>query len=405
MALTDLECRKTQSAEKLIKLSDAGGLQLWVYPNGTKVWRFAYRFGGKQKLLALGRYPATTLLQARMGRDTAKSQIDDGTDPSQAKKLARLEAEFPGDSFEIVAQEYLAKLRREGRAEATMTKAEWLLDFARPALGHLSVSAVRPIEVLAVLRTVEKRGRYDTARRLRSTIGAVFRYAVATARAEVDPTGPLLGALTAPTVTPRAAITDPKAFGGLLRAIDGYDGQKTTQAGLKLLALLFPRPGELRAAQWPEFNFEEAFWTIPAERTKMRRAHRVPLSPQAISILLDLKKITGGGRLVVPGVRAASQPISENTFNAALRTLGYAKDQATPHGFRATASTLLNESGLWSADAIERQLAHVENNDVRRAYARGEHWDERVKMMDWWADHLDRLRTVGQIVEINRKSA
>ncbi|HWA70118.1 MAG TPA: integrase arm-type DNA-binding domain-containing protein [Rhizomicrobium sp.] len=405
MSLTDLECRKTQSSEKLIKLSDTSGLQLWVYPNGTKVWRFAYRFGGKQKLLALGRYPATTLLQARMGRDKAKVQLDEGSDPGHVKKLARLEAEFPGDSFEIVAKEYLAKLRREGRADATMTKAEWLLDFALPVLGHLSVSAVRPIEVLAVLRTVEKRGRYDTARRLRSTIGAVFRYAVATARAQVDPTAPLLGALTAPTVTPRAAVTDPKAFGGLLRAIDGYSGQKTTQAALKLMALLFPRPGELRASEWSEFNLEEAVWTIPAERTKMRRAHRVPLAPQAIVILENLHSITGTGALVIPGVRTVRQPMSENTFNAALRSLGYSQDEATAHGFRASASTMLNESGLWSADAIERQLAHVENNDVRRAYARGQNWDERVKMMTWWADYLDRLKSVGKVVQIDRKLA
>lgn len=405
MSLTDLHCRKTRPGTKLTKLSDTGGLQLWVYPNGTKAWRFAYRFGGKQKLFALGQYPVTTLLQARMGRDKAKLLLEEGSDPSYVKKLARLESEFPGDSFEIVAKEYLAKLHREGRADATLTKVEWLLNFALPVLGPLSVSAIRPIEVLAVLRTVEKRGRYDTARRLRSTIGAVCRYAVATARAQVDPTAPLLGALTAPTVTPRAAVTDPKVFGGLLRAIDGYGGQKTTQAALKLMALLFPRPGELRAAQWPEFNLEEAVWTIPAERTKMRRAHRVPLPPQAVDILKGLHKITGAGRLVVPGIRTARQPMSENTLNAALRSLGYSQEEATAHGFRASASTMLNESGLWSADAIERQLAHVNGDSVRRAYARGEHWDERVKMMTWWADYLDQLRTAGQIVPIKRNYA
>jgi len=405
MPLTALECRKTKSSAKLTKLSDMGGLQLWVYPTGTKLWRFAYRFGDKQKLLAIGRYPATTLLQARMERDKAKVQLDEGRDPSHVKRLERIEREFPGDSFEIVAKEYLEKLRREGRAEATMTKLEWLLAFALPILGPLSVSAIRPIEILAVLRTVEKRGRYDSARRLRSTIGAVCRYAVATARAEVDPTAALQGALTAPTVTPRAAVTDPKAFGALLRAIDGYSGQKTTQAALKLMALLFPRPGELRAAQWSEFDLKEAVWAIPAERTKMRRPHRVPLAPQAIAVLQDLHSITGGGPLVVPGIRTVRQPMSENTFNAALRGLGYAQDEATAHGFRASASTMLNESGLWSADAIERQLAHVEGDSVRRAYARGEHWDERVKMMKWWADYLDQLRKVGQVVRIGRKSA
>jgi integrase len=405
MPLTDLECRKAKAAPKLTKLSDMGGLQLWVYPTGSKLWRFAYRFGGKQKSLALGRYPATTLLQARMARDEAKVLLDEGSDPSHVKRLAKLEREFPGDSFDIVAKEYLAKLRREGRADATMTKLEWLLDFALPVLGPISVSAIRPIEVLAVLRTVEKRGRYDTALRLRSTIGAVCRYAIATARAEADPTVSLHGALTAPTVKSRAAITDPKAVGALMRAIDGFSGQHTTQAALKIMALLFPRPGELRAAQWSEFDLEGAVWTIPAARTKMRREHRVPLSRQALSILYDLQSITGAGPLVFPGIRTVRRPISENTMNAALRRLGYSQDEATAHGFRATASTLLNESGLWSADAIERQLAHVESNDVRRAYARGEHWDERVRMMTWWADYLDQLKSAGTVVRFDRKLA
>lgn len=405
MPLTDLECRKAKADSKLVKLSDMGGLQLWVYPTGAKLWRFAYRFAGKQKSLALGRYPATTLLQARMGRDNAKVQLSEGTDPCHARRLARMEREFPGDSFEIVAQEYLAKLRREGRAQATMNKLEWLLDFALPMLGPMSVSAIRPIDVLAVLRTVERRGRYDLAHRLRSTIGAVCRYAVATARAQVDPTAPLQGALTTPIVKSRAAVTEPKAVGALLRAIDGFAGQVTTRTALKLMALLFPRPGELRAAEWPEFDLEAAVWTIPAARTKMRREHRVPLAPQAIALLKDLHTITGNGSLALPGIRTARQPMSENTLNAALRRMGYAQDEATSHGFRATASTLLNKSGLWSVDAIERQLAHVESNDVRRAYARGEHWDERVKMMMWWADHLDQLRKVGQVVPMERRSA
>jgi integrase len=405
MPLTDLECRKAKAPQKLTKLSDMGGLQLWVYPTGSKLWRFAYRFGGKQKSLALGRYPATTLLQARMARDEAKVLLGEGSDPSHVKRLAKLEREFPGDSFAIVAKEYLAKLRRERRADATMTKLEWLLDFALPVLGPISVSAIRPIEILAVLRTVEKRGRYDTALRLRSTIGAVCRYAIATARAETDPTASLHGALTAPTVKPRAAITDPKAVGALMRAIDGFKGQNTTQAALKLMALLFPRPGELRAAQWSEFDLEGAVWTIPPARTKMRREHRVPLSRQALSILYDLQSINGAGALVFPGLRTVRRPISENTMNAALRRLGYSQDEATAHGFRATASTLLNESGLWSADAIERQLAHVESNDVRRAYARGMHWDERVKMMTWWADYLDQLKSAGTIVRFDRKLA
>jgi integrase len=259
--------------------------------------------------------------------------------------------------------------------------------------------------VLAALQKVERRGRHETARRLRSTIGSVFRYAVATARADNDPTFALRGALTTPVVKPRAAVTDPRAFGALLRAIDGFDGQPTTHAALKLMTLLFPRPGELRMAEWSEFDLDDAVWTIPATRTKMRRAHRVPLSRQAVAILKALGEVTGNGRLVFPCVRTVARPISENTLNAALRRLGYSKDQATAHGFRATASTLLNESGKWNADAIERQLAHVENNDVRRAYARGEHWDERVQMMAWWADYLDSLKVVGKVIPMDARRA
>jgi integrase len=382
-----------------------GGLQLWIFPNGSKLWRYAYRFGGKQKSLALGRYPDTTLLKARMARDSAKLQLTEGTDPGHKRRMERLEHEFPGDSFNEVAKEYVDKLRREGRAENTLIKTEWLLAFALPVLGPMSVKAIRPAEVLAVLRTVERRGRYESARRLRSTIGAVCRYAVATARAEADPTVALAGALTTPKVKSRSAITDPKQFGALLRAIDTFDGQPPTKAALQLMALLFPRPGELRAAAWTEFDLDNAVWIIPAERMKMRRPHRIPLSRQAIQILRDLHEITGTGPIAFPSVRTAERPISEGTMNAALRRLGYSKDEATPHGFRATASTLLNESGRWNPDAIERQLAHTENDDVRRAYARGEHWEERIRMMAWWADHLDELRSAGKVILMDRKSA
>lgn len=403
MPLSNIACRSAKSASKLKKLSDMGGLQLWIFPNGSKLWRLAYRFRGKQKLLALGKYPETTLLDARVEREKAKALLKDGRDPLPARQLARLVNITAGDTFESIANEYVAKLKREGRSDATLTKVEWLLNFARPMLGPLSVRSIRPVEVLAVLQKVEARGRYDTARRLRSTIGAVCRFAVATARAEADPTAPLQGALTTHTVKPRAAITDPKAFGALMRAIDGFIGQPTTRAALKLMALLFPRPGELRAAEWIEFDLEESVWTIPAVRTKMRREHRVPLAPQSVAILEQLRPITGGGALVLPGVRTVRQPMSESTLNAALRRLGYTQDEATAHGFRATASTLLNEAGFWSADAIERQLAHVESNDVRRAYARGEHWDERVRMMTWWANHLDQLKRAGTIVHIEER--
>jgi integrase len=369
-----------------------GGLQLWIFPAGSKLWRLAYRFQGKQKLLALGGYPDVSLQDARTKRDEAKTLVRAGIDPSQARKDEKRERETANATFDLVADEYLQKLRREGRADATMTKLEWMLKFARPALGAMNVSAIRPANVLAVLRKVEGRGLYDTADTLRSVIGAVCRYAVATARAEHDPTAPLRGALATPKATPRAAITEPKAFGALLRAIDGFSGQETTRNGLKLMALLFPRPGELRAAEWAEFDIENAVWIVPAKRMKMRREHRVPLSRQVLAVLQAQQVVSGGGAFVFPSVRTPRRPMSENTLNAALRRLGYAQDEATAHGFRASASTLLNESGQWGEDAIERQLAHIESNQVRRAYARGENWEERVRMMGWWADHLDQLR-------------
>jgi integrase len=407
MPLTDLTCRKAKPAPKLYKLSDMNGLQLWVFPppRGSRMWRFAYRFRGKQKLLAIGKYPEVSLLEARTKRAQANALLAQGTDPCHRKRMERIEREYPGDSFEVVASEYVEKLRREGRAETTLEKIEWLLSFAKPVLGPMSMRSIRPIEILAVLRSVEGRGRYETARKLRSTIGAICRYAVATARADADPTLALRGAITTPKTKSYAAITDPGALGALLRAIDGFTGQKTTRVALHLMALLFSRPGELRAAKWTEFDLDNALWTIPAERTKMRRAHKKPLSRQAVAILHDLQILTCVSEYVFHSTWSVRKPISENTMNVALRRLGYGQDEMTSHGFRATAATLLNESGLWNPDAVERELGHVETNDVRRAYTRGEHWNERVKMMQWWADHLERLKVVGTVVEIERMRA
>jgi integrase len=396
MTLSDLKCRSVRPSSKLQKLSDGGGLQLWVQPTGARWWRLAYRFAGKQKLLALGVYPLISLADARQRRDEAKRLLAARTDPSQAKKEAKAALAELGDTFLAIAEEYVSKLKHEGRADRTISKIEWLLSFAYPTLGDRKIKMIGAPDILRALREVEKRGRHESARRLRSTVGSVFRYAMATARADTDPTIALKGALIRPAVKSRAAITDPKAFGALLRAIDSFDGQPSTHAALKLMALLFPRPGELRAAEWPEFDFDRALWTIPAPRTKMRRAHCTPLPTQAIAILRELKEITGG-TLVFPSVRSGARPISDGTLNAALRRLGYSKDEATAHGFRATASSLLNECSKWHPDAIERQLAHVENNDVRRAYARGEHWEERVRMMQWWADYLDTLKAVPKV--------
>lgn len=252
MALSDAACRNAKPAPKLRKLSDGGGLQLWVQPGGARLWRLAYRFGGKQKVLALGAYPAISLADARQAREDAKRQLATGLDPSQEKKRTVQ----PRDTFRIIAEEYVAKLKREGRAETTLVKVNWLLDFAYSSLGNRPITEIKPIEVLDVLRTVEARGRHETARRLRSTIGSVFRYAVATVRAESDSTILLRGALTQPVVKPRSAVTEPEAVGGLLRAIDHFDGQPSIRVALQLMALLFPRPGELRLAEWKEFDLK-----------------------------------------------------------------------------------------------------------------------------------------------------
>lgn len=393
MALTDTAIRAAKPAEKPYKLADGGGLHLLINPGGSRLWRLKYRFGGKEKLLALGAYPTVSLARAREKREEAKALLAEGVDPSAEKRSAKLEAEVSSsNTFRSIAEELVEKGKREGRASITTSKAEWLLEMAYPDLGQRPIRDITPVEVLSVLRKVEARGLFETALRVRSKIGSVFRYAIATARAENDPTFALRGALTTPKVTHRAAITDTQGLGALMRAMNDFDGQTTTKAALLLSAILFPRPGELRAAEWSEFDFADATWTIPAARMKMRRPHRTPLPHQAIEILKQLQLLTGRGRLVFPCVRTVLRPLSENTINAALRRLGYSKEEATAHGFRATASTLLNESGKWNPDAIERQLAHVENNDVRRAYARGEHWEERVEMMQWWADYLDQIK-------------
>jgi integrase len=391
--LTDLKVRSTKPSERLVKLSDGDGLQLWVMPTGAKYWRLAYRLGGKQKLLALGSYPQTSLAEARAARDAARKLIKAGLNPLQAKRAERAaQTAASANTFAAVAAELLEKKRREGRAAGTLERLEWLISLASPSLGARPIAEITAVEVLGALRLVEQRGRHETARKLRGAIGGVFRFAIATARAESDPTSALHGALTAPVVTPRAAIVEPKAFGGLLRAIDGYEGAPEVRMALNLLALTFVRPGELRSAEWKEFDLDAGLWEIPAAKMKMRRPHRVPLASQAATILRELHTMTGHGRYLFPSARSAARCMSENTINAALRRLGFGKDEMTGHGFRSAASSMLNESGKWHADAIEAQLAHVDRNAVRRAYARADYWSERVRMMAWWADKCDELR-------------
>ena len=393
MALTDIEIRSAKPAASVVKLSDGGGLQLWVERDGGKRWRLAYRFAGKQKVLALGVYPELGLKGARSLRDEARGLLADGRDPIAVRRQDKLLAEnAAANTFEAIASELVAKKRAEAKADATIAKTEWLLGFANCGFGSRPISEISAADVLAVLRKVEARGRLESARRLRAIIGQVFRYAIATGRAENDPSGALRGAIASPVVKHRAAIIEPQAFGALLRAIAGYEGAPETKAALELLALTFVRPGELRAAEWSEFDLANALWSIPPDRMKMKRPHRVPLAPQAFAILERLRALTGGGKYLFPSVRSADRCMSENTLNAALRRLGYGSDEMSAHGFRAAASSMLNESGQWNADAIERQLAHVDNDSVRRAYARADFWDERVRMMASWAQCLVDLR-------------
>lgn len=394
MPLTDVVLRSLKPADKVQKIADGGGLFMQVERTGSRLWRLSYRFGGKQKTISLGAYPGVPLSDARKGRDAAKALLRQGLDPSQQRKLDRLAASVAAaTTFAAVADEYVGKLKAEGRAEATLTKTTWLLDFAKAEFGKRPIAEVKPQEVLAALRKIEARGRLETARRARSTIGAVFRYGISTARAENDPTAPLIGALTTPTVKPRAAVTERKAFGSLLAAVDDYDGAPEVKFCMQLLPLVACRPGELRLARWAEIDLEAALWVIPKERSKMRREHRVPLAPQVVALLRELAKITrtGPASYLFPSIRSRQRPISENSVNAGLRRLGYTKHQATGHGFRASFSTLANEAGH-RPDLIEAALGHLVADPIRAAYLRADFLDERRALMVWWADQCDTLK-------------
>jgi len=392
--------------EREYKLTDGAGLYLLVKPNGRKLWRLNYAYLGKQRTLSFGAWPDVGLADARERRDEARKLIAAGLDPSHEAKLADARAMLSEEnSFKLVAEEWVAKQEREGMSEVTLSKIRWLLAKAYPRIGSRPVAKITPQEVLAVLRSIEATGRYESARRMRSVLGRVFRYAIATTRAEMDPSRDLRGALTVPKAKHLAAITTPKGAGELMRAIEGYTGHAITLFGLRLSAHLFVRPGELRQAEWSEFDFDRSVWNIPEQKMKMRRPHRVPLSTQVIALFEQLWELTGTGRYCFPSFRSPLRPMSENTVNAALRALGFSQEEMTAHGFRAMAATLLNETGKFNPDAIERQLAHMETNAIRRAYTRGEYWDERVRMMQYWSDQLDEMRDGARVLKPNFRRA
>src|SRR6266404_9744065 len=388
--LTHTALRAAKPTEKPYKLSDGGGLYLLVNPSGALWWRLKYQFEGREKLLSLGVYPHVSLQQARGLRDEAKKAVANRVDPS-AKRQA--EKSSTANSFEAVAREWLA-LQEKKLAPTTYAKAVWTLEtLVCPYIGTRPIAKLGAIDVLKVLKRIEGRGIHETAHRTRQRCAQVFRYAVQTGRAERDPTVDLKGALAPVVKEHHAAITEPARIGELLRAIDGYAGHVVTAYALKLAPLLFVRPGELRHAEWTEFDLDghEPHWRIPAEKMKMGEQHVVPLSKQALVLLRESQSVTGRGSFVFPSLRSGSRPMSENTVNAALRRLGYTSDEMTGHGFRSLASTNLNEQG-YHPDLIVLQLAHAERNKVRASYNKAQRLPERRKMMQAWADYLDQLR-------------
>ena len=399
--LTHTALRAAKPTEKPYKLSDGGGLYLLVNPSGALWWRFKYQFEGREKLLSLGVHPHVSLQQARALRDEAKKAVANRVDPS-AKRQA--EKSSTANSFEAVAREWLA-LQEKKLAPATYAKAVWTLEtLVYPYIGSRPIAKLSAADVLKVLKRIEARGIHETAHRTRQRCSQVFRYAVQTERAAHDVTTDLRGALAPVVSEHHAAITEPVRIGELLRAIDGYTGHSATAYALKLAPLLFVRPGELRHAEWVEFDLDgpEPRWRIPAEKMKMGEQHLVPLSKQALALLGELQPLTRRGPYLFPSIRSRTRPMSDNTVNAALRRLGYTSEEMTGHGFRSLASTCLNEQG-YHPDLIELQLAHAERNKVRAAYNKAQRLPERRKMMEAWADYLDSLRRAN-VVPIRRAS-
>ena len=398
--LKPIECKNAKSRDRDYKLADGGGLFLLVAKSGSRYWRLKYRFNGKEKLLSVGVYPKISLKEARIKRDEAKKLLSNGIDPSDFKKVTEKAENL--DDFEHVAREWHTKFKpswTEDHGNRILTRLE---KDVFPWIGGRPINEINAPELLTVLRRVESRGALETAHRAMQNCSQVFRYAVATGRAERDPTGDLKGALPPVRQKHLPSITEPKKIGELLRAIDGYKGHFISMCAMKLAPMVFVRPGELRHAEWSEIDLDKSEWRIPAEKMKMRVQHIVPLSKQAKGILEEIQPLTGKNRYVFPSVRTNSRPMSENTVNAALRRLGYSKEEMTGHGFRSMASTLLNEQG-WHRDAIERQLAHAERDSVRAAYNYAEHLPERKKMMQAWADYLEGLKNGADVIPIRQK--
>ena len=390
MALSRLAIIKAKPKDKPYLLLDGEGLHLQINTSGSKLWRLRFRFGGRANMMSLGAFPTVSLKEAREKRGDIKKQIAAGINPSLRKKLDRISAASP-NTFGAIADEYIANLKANDAAEITVSKNRWLLEDLAAPIRNRPISEIVPAELLDILKKVEASGRRDTAHRLRSVMGAVFRLAVATLRATNDPTYALRGALLKKKVKHRAAITDERELGRFLICLDEYDGWPVVQSAFQFLILTMARPGDVRGMKRSEVDFDKRLWRIPAERMKMRRPHDVPLSRQALAVLNVVWPLNEEHALVFPSLRSHKKPLSENAFTSVLRNMGFRKDQATAHGFRSTASTILNERGF-NADVIEAALAHQDEDEVRRIYNRALYLPERKKLMQDWADLLDSFR-------------
>ena len=394
MALTVKTIESAQPGPKSRKLADEKGLFLLIATTGSKRWHMKYRYGGKEKKISFGPYPEISLKSARTKRDEARALIADGKDPSRLRQTQKIEAKLASaNSFADVAHEFIAKRASDGDnaiSDTTRHKTEWLLSLLERKLGKVPVGDIKAPILLSILREVQDSGRRETARRLRSFAGRVIDYAIATGRAETNPAPALRRALSTPKVRHHPAIIEREQLATLLRAIDEYSGRPSTNAALRLSPLLFQRPGEIRTMKWEDVDLMEAVWTIPAAQTKMRREHRVPLSRQAIAIIRSMRVVSEYTGYIFPSFNP-KKPLSENAVNSALKRLGYGGIM-TAHGFRTTASSMLNESNRWNPDAIERALAHQDSNAIRAVYNRTAYWDERVAMMQWWSDEIDNIK-------------
>jgi len=407
MPLTDTAIRRAKPLAKPFRIADSAGLYLEVSPSGGKLWRLKYRFDRKQKLLALGIYPEISLASARQRRDEARKLLASGTDPGEQRKAAKATRDgLEANTFEVIGREWYAKIA-PSLADTTKEKIIRRLEVdAFPVIGNRPIASLAAADLIGVIERIERRGSVDIARRVHNYIGRIIRYAVGRGLIPRDPSRDieLKDILPPANVQHHASIVDPKEVGGLLRAIEGFTGALVTRCALRLGALVFVRPGELRHAEWTEFDFEKVEWRIPAAKMKMKEQHIVPLSAQAVAVLREIQSLTGSGRYVFPSERGGGRPMSENTVNAALRRLGYGKNEMTGHGFRSTASTLLHELGL-PHSVIERQLAHGERNKVSAAYNFAEHLPERRKMMQQWADYLDKLKAGAEVIPLHGQAA